>query len=493
MAMEGEANQKLLKKSVAAEVSDGGEDEPLKDRIWSETKKMWIVAVPAIFTRLSTFGIYVITQAFVGHIGSTELAAYSLVFTVLTRFAYGILLGMASALETLCGQAYGAKQYHMLGVYLQRSWIVLTICSIFQVPLFIFTPPILKALGQENKIAEVAGDISPWLIPVLFSLVVSFSCQMFLQAQSKNMIIAYVAVFSAVVHLCLSWLLTAKYKLGILGAMASTVLAYWIPNIGQLMFVMCGGCRDTWKGFSSSAFKDLWPVIKLSLSSGVMLCLELWYNTVLVLLTGNMENAEVSIDALAICLNISGWEIMISFGFLAAASVRVSNELGRGSSRAAKFSIKITVLTSFAIGFVLFVFFLFFKGRVAYLFTENDEVADAVADLSPLLAISILLNSIQPVLSGVAVGAGWQSIVAYVNIISYYLVGIPMGVALAYFFSMQVKGVWIGMLFGTFVQTVVLIVITYKTDWDKQVLLARTRVNEWFVAEDASHKTGTSA
>nr|XP_017250777.1 PREDICTED: developmentally-regulated G-protein 3-like [Daucus carota subsp. sativus] len=40
-------------------------------------------------------------------------------------------------------------------------------------------------------------------------------------------------------------------------------------------------------------FKDLWPIIKLSLSSGVMACLELWYNTVLVLLTGNLENAEV--------------------------------------------------------------------------------------------------------------------------------------------------------------------------------------------------------
>ncbi|KAK3423641.1 hypothetical protein EUGRSUZ_F00509 [Eucalyptus grandis] len=482
MAIEGEANQKLLKKPVAVEVGDVGEDEPLKDRIWSETKKMWIVAAPAIFTRLSTFGIYVISQAFIGHIGSTELVAYSLVFTVLLRFANGVLLGMASALETLCGQAYGAKQYHMLGVYLQRSWIVLTICSIFLLPLFIFTTPLLKALGQEDKIAKVAGEISLGLIPILFAFVISFTCQMFLQAQSKNMIIAYIAAFSAVAHLCLSWLLTAKYKFGILGAMASTILAYWIPNIGQLMFVLCGGCRDTWKGFSSSAFKDLWPVIKLSLSSGAMLCLELWYNTVLVLLTGNMENAEVSIDALAICLNISGWEMMISFGFLAAASVRVSNELGRGSSRSAKLSIMVTVLISFGIGF----------GRLAYIFTESDEVANAVADLSPLLAISILLNSIQPVLSGVAVGAGWQSIVVYVNIISYYLVGIPVGVALAYFLGMQVKGVWVGMLFGTFVQTVVLIVITYQTDWDKQVLLARTRVNEWFVAEEASHKTSTS-
>ena len=81
-------------------------------------------------------------------------------------------------------------------------------------------------------------------------------------------------------------------------------------------------------------------------------------------------------------------------------SVRVSNELGRGSSKAAKFSIVMTVLTSFVIGFVLFLFFLFFRGRLAYIFTESEEVAKAVANLSPLLAVSILLNSVQPVLTG---------------------------------------------------------------------------------------------
>ena len=81
-------------------------------------------------------------------------------------------------------------------------------------------------------------------------------------------------------------------------------------------------------------------------------------------------------------------------------SVWVSNELGRGSSKAAKFSIVMTVLTSFVIGFLLFLFFLFFRGRLAYIFTESEEVAKAVANLSPLLAVSILLNSVQPVLSG---------------------------------------------------------------------------------------------
>ncbi|MBA0737477.1 hypothetical protein Gogos_010938 [Gossypium gossypioides] len=448
--MEGDINQKLLTETTKNEE----EEVQFKERLWTEMKKLWIVAGPAIFTRFSTFGVTVISQAFVGHLGPTELAAFSLCFTVLLRFGNGVLLGMASALETLCGQAFGAKQYHMLGIYLQRSWIVLFATALCLLPIYIFTTPILIALGQDETIATVAGYISYWFIGIVFSFIVSFTCQMFLQAQSKNMIIAYLAAFSIGIHICLSWLLTVKLKYGLSGALLSTILAYWIPNIGQLLFVTCGGCKDTWKGFSMLAFKDLMPVVKLSLSSGAMLC-----------------------------LNINGWEMMISLGFLAAASVRVSNELGRGSSKGAKFSIMTTTLTSFCIGCVLFVLFLFLRGRLAYIFTESEEVANAVADLSPLLACSILLNSVQPVLSGVAVGAGWQSIVAWVNIASYYLVGIPIGVVLGYVFKMEVKGVWVGMLLGTLLQTVTLIIITWKTDWDKQVLLAHSRVNKWFVPE----------
>jgi MATE family multidrug resistance protein len=80
--------------------------------------------------------------------------------------------------------------------------------------------------------------------------------------------------------------------------------------------------------------------------------------------------------------------------------VRVANELGAGSARRAKFAIFNVVTTSFLIGFVLFVLFLFFRGSLAYIFTESKAVADEVADLAPLLAFSILLNSVQPVLSG---------------------------------------------------------------------------------------------
>ncbi|XP_028766898.1 protein DETOXIFICATION 21 isoform X2 [Neltuma alba] len=484
--MEESTKKLLLRKEESAEEVD---ELPLIKRTWKESKMLWVVAAPAIFTRFSTFGIHVTGQAFVGHIGSKELAAYAIVFTVLMRFANGILLGMSSALSTLCGQAYGAKRYFMMGVYLQRSWIVLNFTCLLLLPLFFFTSPILKVLGQEESIADVAGTVSLWSIPVIFAYAMSFTCQTFLQSQSKNILISFLAAFSISIHIFLSWLLTIRYKLGLPGAMISTIVAYWIPNIGQFIFVTCGWCRETWHGFSFLAFKDLWPIVKLSVSSGAMLCLELWYNTILVLLTGSLKNAEIEVDALSICLNIIGWAMMISFGFLAAASVRVANELGRGNAKAAKFSIAVTVLTSSTVGLLLFLFFLFYRERLAYIFTANEQVAAAVGDLSPLLAFSILLNSVQPVLSGVAVGAGWQSLVAYVNLGCYYLIGIPVGVILSRFLQLQVKGIWIGMIFGTLVQTIILIILTCKTDWDEQVMLTRSRVNKFSVHDQ---ETGTN-
>lgn len=470
------------------EVAEKEEEEvvKLRERILEENKKLWVVAGPSISTRFSTFGVNVISQAFIGHIGPTELAAYSLVGTVLLRFANGLILGMASALETLCGQSYGAKQYSMLGIYLQRSWIILFFTTIAILPVYLFSTPFLIFLGQDEDVSKMAGKISLWFIPFVFSYMWSFSLQMYLQAQSKNRIIMYLAFTTLCLHISLCWLLNVKLGFGLAGVMISMSVAMWIPVLGQLGFVFFGGCPDTWRGFSSNAFKDLWPIVKLSMSSGVMLCLELWYNTILVLLTGHMKDAEVALDALAICLNINGWEMMISMGFLGAAGVRVANELGAGSAKRAKFAIVNVVLTSFVIGFVLFILFLLFRGRVAYIFTNSPKVVRAVADLSPLLAFSILLNSVQPVLSGVAVGSGWQGIIAYVNIACYYIVGIPVGIVLGYALGLRVQGIWIGMLFGTAVQTIVLVIITLRTDWNKQVAIAQARVKRWSMAQPAN-------
>ena len=68
------------------------EDGEIKRKIWIETKKLWRIVGPAIFSRVSTYSILVITQAFAGHLGELELAAISIVNNVIIGFNLGLLV-----------------------------------------------------------------------------------------------------------------------------------------------------------------------------------------------------------------------------------------------------------------------------------------------------------------------------------------------------------------------------------------------------------------
>ncbi|URE42454.1 protein TRANSPARENT TESTA [Musa troglodytarum] len=430
----------------------------LPRRVWNESKRLWRIVGPAIFLRTTSYSMNLVTQAFAGHLGDLELAAMS--------------LGMASALETLCGQAYGAKKHHMLGVYLQRSWIVLLGCAVLLLPIYIQATPLLELVGEPAELAREAGRVCIWFIPMHLSFAFLFPLNRFFQSQLKNSVSAVASGLVLAVHIFLSWLVVYKLDQGLRGASLTLCFSWWLQVLGQFAYVVCGGCPQTWKGFSMDAFLELWEFVKLSAASGVMLCLENWYYLVLILLTGSLKNAEIAVDAISICMNINNWELMIPLAFFAGTGVRVANELGAGNSRGAKFATVVSVVTSTVIGLFNFCVIVVLHDKFALIFSSSTVVLDAVDKLSLLLAIAILLNSIQPILSGVAVGAGWQATVAYVNVGSYYLIGIPVGVIMGWVFHLGVRGVWAGMIGGTAVQTVVLIYLTMRCDWDKELGMA---------------------
>lgn len=68
-----------------------------------------------------------------------------------------------------------------------------------------------------------------------------------------------------------------------------------------------------------------------------------------------------------------------------------------------------------------------------------------------------------------AIGAGWQVSVALINIGCYYIVGLPIGAILGYKFKHGARGIWIGMLIGCLVQTLVLLYVIFRTNWRKEV------------------------
>uniref|UniRef100_A0A7N0TJ03 Uncharacterized protein n=1 Tax=Kalanchoe fedtschenkoi TaxID=63787 RepID=A0A7N0TJ03_KALFE len=242
-----------------------------------ESKKLWHIVGPSIFSRVASYGMFVITQAFAGHLGDLDLAAISIANNVVVGFDFGLLLGMASALETLCGQAYGAKKYYRLGVYMQRSWIVMFICCMLLLPMYLYSAPALKLLGQADDVAELSGVVVMWMIPLHFSFAFQFPLQRFLQSQMKTAAIAWVTALALAVHILISWTVVHGLKLGVIGIASTINFSWWVLVLGMYAYTVCGGCPLTWTGFSIEAFSGLWEFTKLSAASGVML----WYLTLL--------------------------------------------------------------------------------------------------------------------------------------------------------------------------------------------------------------------
>ncbi|KAL9266489.1 DETOXIFICATION 40-like protein [Drosera capensis] len=447
---------------------------------WVELKMLFRLAAPAVVVYLLNNVVSMSTQIFCGHIGNLELAAASLGNNGIQIFAYGLMLGMGSAVETLCGQAYGARKYDMLGIYLQRSTILLMATAIPLTVLYVFSRPLLLALGESTSIATAASIYVYGLIPQIFAYAANFPIQKFLQAQSIVFPSAYISASTLVLHLVLTWLVVFKLGWGLLGAALMLSFSWWVIVVAQFGYIlMSKKCKKTWKGFSLAAFSGLPGFFKLSVASAVMFCLETWYFQILVLIAGLLKNAEISLDSLSICMTIAGWVFMISVGFNAAVSVRVSNELGAGHPKSASLAVVVATSSSFLVAVILAILVLILRHVISYIFTSGTEVSDAVAELAPFLAASILLNGIQPVLSGVAVGCGWQAFVAYVNVGCYYFVGIPIGVVLGFKFDFGAKGIWSGMLGGTLMQTLILIWTTYRTNWQNEVEKATNRLDTW--------------
>ncbi|KAK4745082.1 hypothetical protein SAY87_011394 [Trapa incisa] len=222
-----------------------------------------------------------------------------------------------------------------------------------------------------------------------------------------------------------------------------------------------------------------------------------WYYKILILTTGYLGDTTTAADALSIWWvvflhfvlhefrkkNTNAIAIRVPENFSFPVSrVRVSNELGAGNGSAAKFASKVSVVHSMIMGVLFCALILILDDKIAYIFTSAADVVSQVEELSYLLGISIILSSVQPILSGVAVGCGWQDYVAYINLLCYDIVGLPLGILIG-------KGIWGGMIFGgTGLQTIILAIITTGTDWDNGAKKAKERVDRFSQANpnDAS-------
>ncbi|GLT26267.1 hypothetical protein SLA2020_013490 [Shorea laevis] len=189
---------------------------------------------------------------------SVELAGASLANVGIQGLAYGIMLGMASAVQTVCGQAYGANKYSAMGIICQRAIILHLGAAVILTFLYWYSSSFLKLIGQSESIAEQAQVFARRLIPQIYAFALSCPMQRFLQSQNIVNPLAYMSVGVFFLHVLLSWLVVYVFDYGLFGATLTLSFSRWLLAIvNGLYIVVSPSCKETWTGLSTRAFRGI--------------------------------------------------------------------------------------------------------------------------------------------------------------------------------------------------------------------------------------------
>ncbi|CAN1794787.1 Protein DETOXIFICATION 16 [Linum perenne] len=412
-----------------------------------------------------------------GHLGELPLAGASMATSFASVTSITLLKGMGSALETLCGQSYGAKQYSTIGIHLQRSLIVLLLAGIPLSVASFYAGEILLFLGQDPEISISAGSYAKFVIPSIFGYAILESHVKFLQSQNNVLPVAATTGFATLLHVVVCWALVFKSGLGNRGAAMANGVAYWINGVSLFIYVRVSrSCKSSWTGWSMEAFQGIPGFVRLAVPSAVMLSLEIWSFEMMVLLAGLLPNPKLETSVLSISLNTSAIVYMLPLGISATASTRVSNELGGGRPRAARLAVYVSVAIVVTETIVTTTIMVLGHNVWGYLYSKEEEVVRYVGDMMLLSAAFHMFDGIQSVLSGICRGCGRQNIGAIVNLGAYYLLGVPCSIVLAFVYHWGGKGLWTGITLALFSQAVFMTVLTVNTNWEKEARKAKDRV-----------------
>ncbi|KAL4333099.1 hypothetical protein GQ457_07G014690 [Hibiscus cannabinus] len=433
-----------------------------------EAKNQVLFSLPMILTNLVYYSLTLVSVMFAGHLGELQLAGATLANSWATVTGFAFMTGLSGALETVCGQGFGAKSYRVLGIYLQSSCIISCSFSLVISVLWFYTEPILILLHQDAEISRTAALYIKYLIPGLFAYGLVQNILRFFQSQSILMPLVWFSVLPLALHLAIVYSLVNWTDLGFKGPPLATSISLWISLLLLAFYVVLAKrFEQTWTGLSSESFRFVPVNLKLALPSAAMVCLEYWAFELLVLLAGLMPNSEVTTSLIAMCVNTEAIAYMITYGLSAAASTRVSNELGAGNTRKAKTAMVVSLQLSVLLALVVVLALAFGHNIWAASFSNSTSIINQFASMTPLLLISITLDSFQGILSGVARGIGWQLLAVWANLGTFYFIGMPIACLLAFKLKLYAKGLWIGLICGLCCQAGALLIIALFRKWTK--------------------------
>ncbi|MFW5878782.1 MAG: MATE family efflux transporter [Myxococcota bacterium] len=404
------------------------------------------LAGPVIVAQLGMMTMGLVDVMMVGALGSEALAGVSLgnaVFFAALIFFGGIIM----SLDTMVSQSVGAGLPSRSGAMLwQAIWLGLGM-GVFLNLAFLDVKPLLLLLGQEEGVAAIASD---YVFARSFSAIPFLlfgACRGLLNGVGNTRPVMVITLVANVVNLCADALLIhglcGAPALGATGAGVATTVVRWFMLLCIILVLRRKAYRPLRLAPVGPRAAPIRTMIVLGLPIGGQLLAEVGVFSATGILVGLL--GATSLAEHQIALSCVSFAFMVPLGLGVAANVRVGHAVGRRDPEGAMRAGKVAMGLGMAVMLLPSIVFIAFPELLTRAFSAEPHVVAGTVALMRIAVAFQLADGLQAVAAGSLRGAAETRAPFVANLVSHWLIGLPLGAWLAFSVGLGVPGLWWGL------------------------------------------------
>jgi multidrug resistance protein, MATE family len=418
----------------------------------SEFRILLGLSTPIAAAQLGMMTMGVIDTMMVARVGVAELAAVAIASTWAWSsgsFAQGIIHGM----DPLVSQAHGAGDGESAAIAFQRGLIIAVAISIPLMALWLATGPLLIMLGQDEQVAELAQTYLVARLPSALGFNLFVAMRQYLAGRGLTRPAMWAMFISNVLNVFLNWILIfgnlGSPPLGLLGAGLATGITNIVLPLILLRWILYYRLHEgAWRRWDARSFhwRGLLRYIGLGFPVGLQLALEANAFSVAMIMVGWMGVAELA--AHQVVINMASFTFMVPLGVAIGASARVGNLIGAGESDRLRIACRTSFIMGGGVMAIAAVAFVIFRNVLPTFYLSDLSVIALAATLLPIAGAFQIADGVQVVGGGLMRGMGKPKVGAIVNLIGFYIIGLPLAWVLAFPMNLGLIGIWWGLAAG---------------------------------------------
>lgn len=410
------------------------------------------LALPVIIGQLGIILMGVVDNAMVGRIGYNPLAASALANGIFFLI-FVVGMGVTYAVSPLVANALGKGNPELCGNILKQALVVNLVIGILLGIVTYFSAELFPFMNQKEKVVEYA---IPYLRILAFSIpmmMVFLTYKHFLEGLSimrPAMVIVLLAnIVNVFGNYCLIYGNLGFPRLELNGAGVSTLTSRLFMMVLLIHFLNRNKRVTKYKP-ALRYYKIDWNVTKeilaLGLPSGVQYFFEVGAFFFTAIMIGWFGAQQLAAHQIA--LSIASITYMVVVGISAASAIRVAKFVGEENLFETKKAGLSALLLASGFMSLCGILFFFTNELLPELYINNLDVKIIAASLILIAAFFQIFDGIQCVGLGILRGISDVKFPTAITFIAYWIVGLPFGALLAFYFSLNVQGIWIGLSVG---------------------------------------------